>query len=198
MPPLASHKRGFLTAVGDCRILYRHCLAPRAAHSDPGVEAAFLQLYRSWESFLEECTLSFLCGRLRVDGFTIPGHTVSSHEEFARKALYQDRPYVEWTDYDKVLIRWKAFFVTPNLLEVALRPGLVELGQMTTIRNAIAHSSPRSQRKFADLVQGQFGGRRVFKRPATFLAAPWPEDVTKTFFDRYADVLEVLATKVAG
>jgi hypothetical protein len=155
-------------------------------------------MYKSWESLLEECTLAFMCGRLRCDGAIVAAYTSSRDEEWARKAMYQERPYLEWTDFDRVVSRWGALFVGPNALETAIRPAKSELKQMNTIRNAIAHSSVAAMRKFNDLVQGQFGGRRRLRRPSEFLREVWPQDANLTYFDRYADVLETVGTRVTG
>src|SRR5262245_43187778 len=117
MPPIARHKAAFLREVGDCRSLYLHCLSPVGAHSEAGVEAAFLQMFKAWESLLEECTLAYMCGRLRCDGTLVAAYTTSRDEEWARKAMYQERPYVEWTDMERVALRWAGLFVPPNSLE---------------------------------------------------------------------------------
>jgi hypothetical protein len=155
-------------------------------------------MFKAWEALLEDCTLAFMCGRLRVDGRSVVAHTTSGDEEWARKVMYQDRSFVEWTDFDKIVARWQGIFAAPNPLEAALRPAQAELRHMTTIRNAIAHSSAVSNRKFRTLMQSQFGGRRRFARPAAFLVEPWPTDPTLTFFDRFADVLETVTPGMTG
>jgi hypothetical protein len=191
-------KRSFLSALTECRALYRYSLTPRAFHTDAGVEAAFLQMYKAWESFQEECTLAFMAGRLRADGRSVASDVSTRTEEVARSLIYQERQYVLWTDVDGVIERWNRIFSDPNLLVAAIRPTTTELRQMTVLRNAIAHSSVHAQDKFKDLVQRQFGGRPPIARPSTFLVATYPPDPTRTFFDRYADVLELVGTAIAG
>ena len=198
MPPVIVHKLAFQREASSCRILYRHCLTPRGQHSDAGVEAAFLQLFKAWESLLEEITLSFMCGRLRCDGSLVPAFTVSRDEEAARRMMYQERSFVEWTNIEKIKTRWNSIFNAGSILEQALRPASTELKQMNVVRNAIAHSSPRAIRKFNDLVQGQFGGQRRLRRPAELLTTSWPNDPTQTYFDRYVEVLETIAPALTG
>jgi hypothetical protein len=173
-------------------------LSPKGPHTDAGVEAAFLQMYKAWESLLEECTLAFMCGRLRCDGKLVPALTVSKDEEWARRAMYQERSYLEWTNVDKNIERWNAVFVQPNIFVDAIRPATAELKHMSTIRNMIAHSSVLARRKFAEFVQGQFGGRRYFNRPAELLSTAWPQDASMTFFDRFAHVFETIAPNITG
>lgn len=198
MPLVSKIKKDFLTTLGNCRSLYRHCLDPKSPHTEAGVEAAFLQMFRAWESFLEDSSLAFMCGRLRCDSLSIPCHVRAPNEEAARALVYQDRPYVEWTDVDGIVKRWDRFFPPTNLLVIAIRPAKVELDQMAAIRNAIAHSSLLSKQRFQKVVQGQFGGKPAISRPANFLSAMYPLDTSRTFFDRYADVLEVTASKLVG
>lgn len=198
MPPILLFKREFVGHLADCRALFRHCLYPSGVHSEAGVEAAFLQMFKSWESLLEECSISYLCGRLRCDGKLVMCEALIRSEDVARSLLYQDRVFVEWTDIDKVVDRWARIFSSSNLLEAAVRGAKTELRQITVVRNAIAHSSPAASRKFAKLVRDQFGGSRKLKRPALFLIEQYPQDATKTYFDRYADVLETAGLQLTG
>lgn len=198
MPPVSKIKKEFLDTLDSCRSLYRHCLSPKGAHTEAGVEAAFLQMFRAWEAFLEDSSLAFMCGRLRCDSLSIACHIQTPNEETARGLVYQDRPYVEWTDVEKIVKRWNLFFPSTNLLASGISPARVELDQMAAIRNAIAHSSLLSRKKFQKVVQGQLGGKPAISRPANFLSAGYPQDPSRTFFDRYADVLEVTAIKLVG
>lgn len=191
-------RRSYLTALGECRALYRHSLAPRALHTEAGVEAAFLQMYKAWEALQEECTIAFLSGRLRADGRIVACGTRTKDEHVARTLLYQDRDYVLWTNVDEVVRRWIRIFGDPNVLVAAIRPATTELKQMATIRNVIAHSSVLAKRKFYDLIRGQIGGRPSINRAAGFLSSSYPPDPTRTFFDRYADVLELVGNGVTG
>jgi hypothetical protein len=198
MPPIAKYKKDFLAELDNCRVLYRHCLTPIGPHSDAGVAASFLQMYKAWEALLEECTLSYMCGRLRADGLLVSCFVQAKNEEFARKVMYQEKQFVEWTDADRILKRWEGIFGSPNNLADALRPAKTELTQMSTIRNAVAHSSPSSFSKFKTLAQNLLGGRRSYDRPASLLVLPYPADPTQTLFDRYANVLEVTANRLTG
>lgn len=198
MPPLSKLKVTFLGSLSDCRVLYRHCLTPNGVHTNAGVEAAFLQMFKSWESLLEDCTVAFLCGHLRCDGNIVPCNTYIKSEAFARVLLYQDRKFIEWTEVDTVTGRWKNLFGDPNVMGGAIKAGLSELRQMKTIRNAIAHSSPEASKRLDTLAGQQSGVPTTKLRPANFLMRPYPGDPTRTYFDRYADVLEVAAVSLTG
>lgn len=191
-------RKSYLGAVQECRALYRHCLTPPALHTDAGVEAAFLQMYKAWEALQEECTIAFMAGRLRADGKSVPCGVRAEHENTARTLIYQYGAYASWTNVDEVIQRWNRVFGDPNLLVDAIRPGTPELKQMSIVRNSIAHASVTASFKFFKLVSSQIGGRPAISRPGNFLARAFPMDPTRTFFDRYADVLEVLGTSLTG
>lgn len=198
MPIVPKIKKGFLDATSECRQLFNHCLNPHGPISDAGIEATFLQMFRAWEFFLEESVVAYMCGRLACDGGSVSCHITAPSEEVARKILYQEKAYIEWTDVDKVRERLLLYFPSPNRIEAALVPNLVDLKHITRVRNAIAHNSIPARRNFDNLVQGLFGGRPRMSRPANLLAAKHPEDSAKTFFDRYADTLEFIATSITG
>lgn len=191
-------KRDFGSALADCRVLFRHCLTPRAQHSEAGVEASFLQMFKAWESFLEDCTLSFMTGRLRCDGRSVQCEIRTGSEETARTLIYQDRPFVEWTDVEKIIERWDRLFPAPSQLVDAIRPVKPELKQMAILRNGIAHSSVSATRKFNELVRNEFGGKPRITRPAQFLVSAYLKDPARTYFDRYADILETTCNAMAG
>jgi hypothetical protein len=202
MATLGKLKKDFLGSVSDCRALYRHCRTPLGPHSDAGVEAAFLQLMKSWETFLEDCTVAFLSQRLRIDGKSVPALSISISEEYARRSLLQDRPFLEWTDVDRNIRRWDQLFVgsqqNPNLFESAVRPAKAQLRQMVVIRNAIAHSSQSAHKQFGTLLMAEFGGSPRMKRPAELLVSNYVGDTTITYFDLFSGLMETLAPMITG
>lgn len=198
MPPIARHKTLYFSQSADCRALFNHCLNPKGPHTDSGVEAAFLQVFKAWESLLEECTLSYMAGRLRCDGAVVNCHVTSVGEESARRVLYQEKSFIEWTDTQRILTRWEALFASPSRLEAAVNPIIVELRQMAWIRNAIAHSSPISIEKYLKVLQSAFGGLPKRSRPGVFLASPRPAQPNQTFFDWYVDLLDTSAQLLTG
>jgi hypothetical protein len=198
MPILAKVKKTFVDSAAECRALFNYCLATGGAGAEAGIEGAFLQLFKSWENLLEESVIAYLCGRLACDGTSVTCYIETQTEPVARKILYQGRPYVEWSNVEQVRDRLLLYFPRPNRLDGALVPNLVDLRHTTTIRHAIAHTSVPARKGFQELVQTLFGGSKALARPAALLATPHPKDPARTFFDRYADVLEVAAGTITG
>lgn len=195
---IGSVKQEFLDSIADCRALFVHCISTAGPHKLPGVEAAFLQMHSAWEIFLEESLLNFLCGQQPLNGTSItPAFTVADLE-VARKILYQEKPYTEWTNVDNIQKRLDIFLGDQNVFTSSLLPFITHLKDITKIRNAIAHTSITARKQFNNLVQGRIGGRPAITRPADFLIYTDPQDSPNTFFDRYANALEMLANNVVG
>jgi hypothetical protein len=190
-------KREFLSTVRDARALFNHCLTPRAAHTDAGVEAAFLQSFKAWEGLLEEATLCYLCGRLSSDGRSVGSYVSAPNEDIARLILYHGKNYILWTDIEEVQRRMEYLFGKANRFHLALSGCAVELKHMSTVRNAIAHSSYTANKKFYDLLKTKFGGMPKYP-PSQYLISPDPSDPLTTIFDRYMTVLEVAGTMITG
>jgi hypothetical protein len=198
MPTIAQIRRDFLRVSTGSRALFNFCLVPRGIHTDAGVEAAFLQLFKGWEGLLEEVFVAYMCSRLSHDGQSMDCHVRAPSDAVARALLYQKRLYIEWTNPEDVRDRARSYFVTPNRIEAAVTSAMGELRQMSVVRNAIAHSSPSSLKRLQELVMRKFGGKPLLSRPAEFLLRANPADSSRTIFDRYATVLEVCSQTITG
>jgi len=159
---------------------------------------ALLTMHNAWERFVEDCTVSFLCGRLRCDGKSIPCYLVTKLERDAKRIITQENRYLAWTSADVILRRWQALFPQPNQLESALNIARAELDQLVSVRNAIAHSSDHSHNQFLKTVQAMIGGNPDISRPARLLMRQYPKDPAKTIFEKFADTLEITAIGMVG
>jgi hypothetical protein len=173
-------------------------LANPGPAADPGIEAAFLQMFKAWEFFLEESVVAYLCGRLCLDGASVASHITAPSEEIARRLLGGDRGYAEWTNVDDVQSRLGRYFPLPNRIDNALKASMVDLRHIARIRNSIAHTSTLASRRFRELAEGLLGGRPSIKRPAQLLVTSYPGGDGLLFFERYADVLEATAQAITG
>lgn len=198
MPTINDIKSNFMTSLNECRGLFNYCLSSQEPHTNAGIEAAFLQLFRSWEVFLEEFLLCYLCGEQPLNGQSINPYFTVRDFEVARGILYQERPYCEWTNVEILIRRFTYFFALPNRVDDALRPVVVELKEITKIRNVIAHSSSIAHESFTNMWRSKIGGNPSIRRAADFLIAVDSANPPSTFFDKYANVLEVTAESIVG
>ncbi len=100
----------FDQSLADCRALYTHCLTPIAAHSESGIEAAFLQAFLSLEVLLEDVMVAYLTGESDCNG-VVPVTLMScASADACRKIINGSRGFVGWADVDEVKARlpvWK-------------------------------------------------------------------------------------------
>jgi hypothetical protein len=197
MPTLQDTYQEFSSSLIASRALYSHCLSPVGLHTEAGIEAAFLQTQKSWELFLENFLLLVLIGQRPILN-TINCYFTVADIEVARKIMLQGRPYVEWTNRDWVLKRFEAFVAGPNHIESVLNSISVELAEIVTIRNCIAHSSKSAREAFENLWQRKVGGNPTITTAANFLQLPDPQNPPDTYFDRYAIILDIAASSMVS
>lgn len=198
MATIPKLKRDLLAGIADARALYAAGLAAAGLEKSPIIESAFLLMFKSWEAFLEDVTVCFLCGRPRCGGGQVHCHIRVSHEETARGILYQENRYLEWTDPDAIRDRLERFFPTPSVLVSSVTGIKSELGKMRTVRNAVAHSSRKAHQQLSLLARNEVGGNPSIARPADFLTMSDPQNPRDTIFDRFADALEAAGVSITG
>jgi len=199
MADVKNIKDNFLNSLTACRQLYRHCLSPKDIHSEAGVEAAFLQMQTAWEIFLEEILLIYLCGEQPLAGASVSPHFIVKNIEIARKILYQDRQFCEWTKPEIIRERFNIiYFDSPNRLDDAIRPIVGILREIAAIRNYIAHSSLKAKEAFEKVYSSKLGGKPNINRASDFLLWSDRANPPDTYFDTYITTLEITAVSIVG
>lgn len=187
----------FAESIGQSRVLYRHCLTPKGLHTNTGVEAAFLQIQKSWERFLEDLFLSVLCGE-RPTRKPLASHFVVKDLEIARRILFNGRPYVEWTRFDDVMGRVNTYLEVPNIVETTLSSIAGEIEEIKTIRNFIAHSSKKAKEEFERLCRKKIGTTSTITSAAEYLLFLKEPNPPESYFEHYALILEVAAKEMVA
>lgn len=193
-------KNRFLVTLSESRDLYNHCLSPAGLHTDSGVEAAFLQLHKNWELFLEDTLLCLLNGDPVISGDAIIPRLTLTDKELIRQILYQDKNYIEWTDETIIKKRFERHLYIPNRIINTLNTISIELKDITKIRNFIAHSSGTAKINYVNLVRARLGGNPDTSRASIFLKSITnePGDPSQTYFDKYIGTLEVAVDNMIG
>jgi hypothetical protein len=197
---LTDVKNRFLVTLSESRDLYNHCLSPAGLHTDSGVEAAFLQLHKNWELFLEDTLLCLLNGDIVISGDVIIPKLTLPDKELIRSIIYQDKNYIEWTDETVIKKRFERHLNVPNRIINTLNTISVELKDITKIRNFIAHSSGTAKINYVNLVRARIGGNPDTSRASLFLKSVTndPNDPNQTYFDKYIGTLEVAVDNMIG
>src|SRR5690606_28592347 len=145
-------------------------------HTESGVEAAFLQVHKNWEDFLEEILICILNGNSVLNGDPVNALLTVSDRDLIRSILYQDKNYIEWTDETRIKQRFIRHLEVPNRIVDSLNIISQDLKDITIIRNFIAHSSGTAKIKYQRLVRNRLGGNPDVSRASTFLKSNDRED----------------------
>ena len=166
-------------------------------HRNMLVEFAFLRSYLAWERFLEETFILFLIGkrpqrRRRV----LKCYVAPKNRNHALEMILPEgRRYVDWDSPDLVCTRAKRFFAGGEPFESALAPRLNLLNELQIIRNAIAHRSIKSERKFHQLVRDKLGYLPAGISVGSFLETLVPRTHPPLAnIDHYLDRINVVAS----
>jgi len=191
-------KDKFINTLTESRDLFNHCLSPVGLHTDSGVEAAFLQVHKNWEVFLEETLICILNGQVVLSGVAISPKLIVADRDLIRVILYQDKNYIEWTDEVTIRKRFERHLIIPNRIIDSLNVISTELKDIIKIRNFIAHSSGTAKINYENLVRARLGGNPDTSRASYYLKELDREDNSRTYFDKYIGTLEVTAEQMVG
>ncbi len=124
-------------------------------------ELAFLRLFGSWESFLEEIFVRLLCGYERSGGDQEPlkaGESYSNKIGHAETRMLNGRRYVSWYVPSDIVGRCRGFFSHGNL-EAVIASATVVLEDQRVVRHQIAHVQKHASSMF-DSTTMRLVGRR--------------------------------------
>lgn len=159
-------------------------------------EYSFLNLYLSWEYFLEEAFIRFLCGAQNSNALPKTRYVRPYSLKHARDVIKQNQRYIDWTAGNVVIDRAKLYFKDGEPFNSALGSCLNELTEMKKIRNRIAHSSKEVRESYQQLVRQKLGHHPMSPRgmiPGRFLMCKFPPTNPNTLLETYGDTLDAAA-----
>jgi hypothetical protein len=121
-------------------------------------EMAYLRVFITWELFLDESFLRYLCGYMTSTG--APALLQSAFRTIvdARNAVLGAQKYVSWSDPNKVEHRLRTY-IQNGSHELVIRSNRARLGAFAAVRHRIAHGSAHAHQQF-DLATMMLAGRR--------------------------------------
>lgn len=120
-------------------------------------ELSFLKIFISWEFFLEQTFVRYMCGGITSSGYCPNRYVQPQKLEHAMRILLQNKEYIDWTRWNEVKMWAKNFFKDGNPYERVILGSEVKLNEMKTIRNRIAHHSEAATVRFHNLVRNKLG-----------------------------------------
>lgn len=161
------------------------------------VRLAFLQTFLAWEEFIDESFTLYLLGMKPPRGRRPHRlHTPSKRKDAERFILGAD-DYADWSKIHKVRERAKKYFRRGEPFDPALSAHQNMFDEMNTIRNAIAHSSKYSQKKFKSLVRRRLGTYPTGLTIGKFLTMNNPRSsYSETFIEYYLNRVIFVAENI--
>jgi len=133
-------------------------------------EMAYLRIFVSWESFLEQAFLRFLCGYTSAHGVAtmLPGRAFLPTLAQAETAVLGGNAYVLWHNPTRVVTRCRRFFHA-STIETIVASNTARLEALAAIRHRIAHAQADAKQKFDSATMLLVGRRYRGARPGAFL-----------------------------
>lgn len=160
------------------------------------VELSFLQLFIAWEEFLEQTFTRYMCGSKTASGYLPRRYVQPTTLKHGLDIIKQERIFVDWTKWEEIITRAKLYFENGAPFAGAIGGSLVQLNEMKTIRNRIAHRSKYSEKRFLSLVRNKFGYNPRGMAPGRLLLSRIPSTNPKTVLKEYGDLLLVLGKMI--
>jgi hypothetical protein len=161
--------------------------------------AAFLNLFMSWETFLEEVLSKLLAGSPTILGRTPVRYVVPPTEEVARLIIIGVNRFFDYGNHDNVRRIVGIYFENGYPFEPHLSAVNADLCDLRTMRNASAHISSTTQAALESLAQ------RITSTPQpridlySLLTSNDPRsNVGNTVFAEFRDKLLIVAELIAN
>ncbi|MBI5618443.1 MAG: hypothetical protein HY943_19375 [Gammaproteobacteria bacterium] len=162
-------------------------------------EMAYLRVFVSWEAFLEQAFLRYLCGYASAHGTATPraGTAFCSTLAQAETAVLNGNAYVLWHNPSKIIARCRRFF-SVSQVESVIASNTARLDAFAAVRHRIAHAQADAKAKFDLATMTLYGRRYPGSRAGSFLR---DRDISvappERWLDRLAQELISLSRQIA-
>lgn len=155
-------------------------------------EGLYMSSITAFENWIENLFVGLLVGRLKHCSSSVVPRVSFKSERVAREVIFSDRNYVDWFPYDKYTIKRANAFFRNGLPFTSLdRIDKGKLEAIFCIRNAIAHKSTHSKKKFEDKVIGSLHVTQQERTPAGYLRGIFRISPSQT---RYKNLISEMAS----
>lgn len=153
------------------------------------IDYAFLRIFTTFESFLEEIFICYMLGQQGLNGNIFTRYVSPVNEEHARRIVTGISRFADFTNRDTILKLANCFFDNGGSF-INLNTISKDFEDMKTIRNAITHISPDSKTKFDNMIRTKLGGLPSGITTAIFLNSFTSNTSRQTFFTHYKDTVQ--------
>ena len=160
--------------------------------------AGFLNLFVSWEGFLESTFGHFMTGAPTLSGTQPVRYASPPSPEAAQKMLIGTNRYFDFANHELVRKMAELYFQNGYPFEPHLSAVATDLADLRTMRNASAHISITTQRALEALAQRIFGAAQPGIALYTMLIGVDPRSATSnTVFAEASNKLSATAQLIA-
>jgi len=159
-------------------------------------EGLYLDSITTFEALLEDLFIGYLVGRIRKSSNRIHFRTTFKSDIIARDIIFGGKNYVDWLPYENTIKRSQLFYRNGLPFTLIDENDKKQLNEIVIIRNAIAHSSLHSRKKFNKQVIGNLALMPREKHPAGFLRSVYRITPMQTRYQYYVTVLSSIAMKL--
>ncbi len=160
------------------------------------VEMAYLRIFVSWESFLEESFIRYATGAIPPSGHAPNTLIHPQNIGHALELVLSGRDYISWNSASEVIQRSTLYFQDGEPYRSALEPAITDLDEMNIIRNRIAHKSVKSKSKFNSFIRRKFGHSVRGMTAGRLLLTLHPWTAPNTFLNYYIELITLTSEMI--
>ncbi len=161
-------------------------------------EGIFLKAVTSFESYIENLFLGILYNQYKLPGKKKHTRVTFSSRQVTRDIVFGGQNYTDWMPFDKLKKKADIFYNEGKPFTVLNQQDKNSLAQIMSIRNAIAHKSPYSDKIFQKtVISSSIGLPEKNKTPAGFLRYVFRSQPDQTKFENYMIELVGITSKMA-
>ncbi len=157
-----------------------------------------LRLSLSWESFLEDTFLRYMCGAPSLQG-NVPTVLAGSANDLASAfaTLAGRSRYINWSA-QQTTGRAARQFLIGDPFHIPLAAVTAVMNEMQAVRNRMAHHSEYSKQEFDSAVRNHLGYIPRGITPGRFIQMQTPLTNGLTLFDHFRSNIDAAATAIAN
>lgn len=163
-------------------------------------ESAFLRIFISWETFIENCFVDYLLNEPSILNNRPAKWVNPIDKDHAQQIIIGNQRHMDWSNPEAIRKISQIFFHQGYVFNTALSAINNDLMDLKTIRNSAAHSSSTTSSKLDGL------SARILNTPCNnytaykllFSVDPRTAALNQSVLDRYLQILDVTAEQIAN
>jgi len=160
--------------------------------------SAFINIYISWEHFLEQSFLGYLVGELTLSGNLLQTYVQPPNAEHANKILIGTQKYVDWSNPETIVRLADLYFHNGDPFHTVMNSNKTSLFDLKTIRNSCAHISTTTSAQLTSLASRLLNVNSTNIQVSDLILSIDPNgNGTDTILDMYMQILDASAVNIS-